>query len=104
MPKTISVQISDELHLQWQLALQQIAFVLGVHQVTAAVVLRDAITKIIGVETSPFDAGWAEGYRAGYSLVQCTIRDALHKLTENPTTELVTRLGHPGPGHEERHG
>lgn len=84
MPRTISVAVDDELYLLFHAALDKIAVQMGVNKITASVVLREYINRVSREATTPFEAGWQEGYRAGYGAVQRVIQSALIELQANP--------------------
>jgi hypothetical protein len=80
--KTISVAVDDEMYLQFQHALLATAATLGVDRISPSVVLREIINRFIAAPQAPFDAGWMEGYRAGYAAVMRVTMNALHELQE----------------------
>lgn len=100
MSKTISVAVDDELHMQFQHALALIARQMGVDKVSSSVVLRDLIAKLVESPRPPFDAGFMEGYRAGYASMQRALQEALHKMVTDPTQIEGFGIGMSSPGDE----
>jgi hypothetical protein len=103
VPKTLSVQIDDELYIQWQHALRNAAVELGVHAVSPSVVLRRLITEFCGSQRVPFDAGWLEGYKAGFGAVMRVFQDTLRRVAADPEAVPGLGIGMTSP-HEDRGG
>ena len=83
--KTLSFGVDDELALQFSHALSQIAAQMGVAKVSTSVILRRLIQGLVADPRPPFEAGWMEGYQAGYGAVMSVMLRALNELKENPT-------------------
>jgi hypothetical protein len=82
--KTLSFAVDDELYLQWQHTLGVIAAQTGVQAVSSSLVLREMLRRMVVAPAPPFEAGWMEGYKAGYGAVMQTAQRALHELSQNP--------------------
>jgi hypothetical protein len=102
--KTISVQVDDELWIQLQHSLANLALEMRVERLAASVLLRQLLTKWIGDGARmPFDAGWFEGYRAAYAAAMRVIQTGLSTLANGGIATGLEGIGMASP-YDDRGG